>query len=116
MASTGKKSQVPERRRFQRARVDLTGRYTLADRLEYPCRVQDMSPGSVALTAPASGKIGERVVAYIEHIGRLEGVITRIYPLGFAMTIIATSRKRDKLAAQLTWLANRYILDQPRGL
>jgi hypothetical protein len=26
------------------------------------------------------------------------------------MTISATARKRDKLAAQLTWLANRHIL------
>jgi PilZ domain len=29
------------------------------------------------------------------------------------MTISATPRKRDKLAAQLTWLANRHILDLP---
>jgi hypothetical protein len=29
------------------------------------------------------------------------------------MTIAATPRKRDKLAAQLTWLANRHILDLP---
>jgi hypothetical protein len=32
---------------------------------------------------------------------------------GFAMTIGATARKRDKLAAQLTWLANRSILNLP---
>ncbi|HUI14488.1 MAG TPA: PilZ domain-containing protein, partial [Xanthobacteraceae bacterium] len=31
----------------------------------------------------------------------------------FAMTISATARKRDKLAAQLTWLANRHILGLP---
>ena len=29
------------------------------------------------------------------------------------MTISATARKRDKLAAQLTWLANRDILNLP---
>jgi hypothetical protein len=29
------------------------------------------------------------------------------------MTIGATARKRDKLAAQLTWLANRHILGLP---
>jgi hypothetical protein len=29
------------------------------------------------------------------------------------MTISATARKRDKLAAQLTWLANRAILNLP---
>ena len=56
---------------------------------------------------------GERVVAYVDHLGRLEGTIVRVHPSGFAMTIAATSRKRDKLAAQLTWLANRHILDMP---
>ncbi|MCS3567459.1 PilZ domain-containing protein [Bradyrhizobium elkanii] len=50
---------------------------------------------------------------YLDHIGRVEGRITRIIDNGFAMTIGATARKRDKLAAQLTWLANRDILNLP---
>ena len=102
-----------ERRRFQRVRVNLLGRYMLADRREYPCQVQDMSPGGMALVAPVAGKAGERVVAYVDHLGRLEGTIVRVHQTGFAMTIAATSRKRDKLAAQLTWLANRHILNLP---
>jgi hypothetical protein len=102
-----------ERRRFQRVRVNLLGRYMLADRREFPCQVNDMSPGGMALIAPVSGKAGERVVAYIDHLGRLEGTIVRVYPNGFAMSIAATARKRDKLAAQLTWLANRHILNLP---
>jgi hypothetical protein len=102
-----------ERRRFQRVRVNLLGRYMLADRREFPCQVMDMSPGGMALIAPVSGKAGERVVAYIDHLGRLEGTIVRVYPNGFAMSIAATQRKRDKLAAQLTWLANRHILNLP---
>jgi len=53
------------------------------------------------------------VVAYIDHVGRLEGSITRTSPTGFAMTISATPRKREKLAAQLTWLTNRHILGLP---
>jgi len=53
------------------------------------------------------------VIAYIDHLGRLEGTIARLYQNGFAMTVAATPRKRDKLAAQLTWLANRHILNLP---
>ena len=102
-----------ERRRFQRVRVNLLGRYMLADRREFPCQVTDMSPGGMALIAPVTGKAGERVIAYVDHVGRLEGVIARQFPNGFAMTIAATPRKRDKLAAQLTWLANRHILGLP---
>jgi hypothetical protein len=106
-------SRSEERRRHQRVKVNLLGRYMLADRREYPCQVIDMSPGGMALAAPVLGTPGERVIAYVDHLGRLEGKIARMIDNGFAMTISATSRKRDKLAAQLTWLANRQILNLP---
>jgi PilZ domain len=102
-----------ERRRFQRVRVNVLGRYMLSDRNEYACQVANMSPGGMALIVPVSGQEGERVIAYIDHLGRLEGKIARLYQNGFAMTVSATPRKRDKLAAQLTWLANRHILNLP---
>jgi hypothetical protein len=102
-----------ERRRFQRVKVNLLGRYMLADRREFPCQVINMSPGGMALLAPMLGQVGERVIAYVDHVGRLEGTISRLIENGFAMTIAATTRKRDKLAAQLTWLANRHILNLP---
>jgi hypothetical protein len=112
-----KKTQIvplrDERRRFQRVRVNLLGRYMLADRREFPCQVSNMSPGGMILIGPVMGRLQERVIAYVDHVGRLEGVITRRIDDGFAMTIATTVRKRDKLAAQLTWLANRQILNLP---
>jgi PilZ domain len=102
-----------ERRRFQRVKVDLLGRYMLPDRREFPCQVINMSPGGMAVIAPVGGKPGDRVIAYVDHLGRLEGKVARTFENGFAMTIAATARKRDKLAAQLTWLANRHILGLP---
>jgi hypothetical protein len=102
-----------ERRRHQRVKVNLLGRYMLADRREFPCQVVNMSPGGIAMVAPVSGNPGERVIAYVDHLGRLEGKIARLLDNGFAMTVEATLRKRDKLAAQLTWLANRNILNLP---
>src|SRR3984893_1693959 len=116
MALANKKSFLPaaeERRRFQRVRVHLLGRYMLPDRREFPCQIINMSPGGLALLAPGIGNVGDRVIAYLDHIGRVEGKITRIIDNGFAMTVGATARKRDKLAAQLTWLANRDILNLP---
>jgi hypothetical protein len=102
-----------ERRRFQRVRVNLLGRYMLADRREFPCQVVNMSPGGMALIAPVCGAPRERIIAYVDHLGRLEGHVARVFQNGFAVTISATARKRDKLAAQLTWLANRQILGLP---
>lgn len=85
----------------------------LADRQEYPCQTLDISPGGVLLMAPVRGQVGERVVIYLEHVGRIEGEVTRHIPQGFAMSIAAAPRKRDKLASQLTWLANRQALGLP---
>lgn len=116
MSLAQKKLYAPatsERRRFQRVKVHLLGRYMLPDRREFPCQIINMSPGGLALLAPGIGNVGDRVVAYLDHIGRVEGKITRIIDNGFAMTVGATPRKRDKLAAQLTWLANRDILNLP---
>jgi hypothetical protein len=94
-------------------RVKIYGRFMLEDRTEHPCQVVDMSPGNALLRADRVGELGEKVIAYIDHIGRIEGVVTRIAEDGFAMTIIASERKKDKLAAQLTWLANKHELDLP---
>jgi hypothetical protein len=69
-----------ERRRFQRVKVNLLGRYMLADRREFPCQVVNMSPGGMALMAPVVGQPGERVIAYVDHLGRLEGVIATSLP------------------------------------
>jgi hypothetical protein len=116
MTLAQKKSSLPatvERRRFQRVKVHLLGRYMLPDRREYPCQIINMSPGGLAMLAPGIGNVGDRVIAYLDHIGRVEGKITRIIDNGFAMSVGATPRKRDKLAAQLTWLANRDILNLP---
>ncbi|MCB1421664.1 MAG: PilZ domain-containing protein [Nitratireductor sp.] len=98
-------------REFSRVDLTLFGRFMLENRQEYPCQILNMSPGSAALIAPVSGSVGERVIAYVDHVGRLEGKILRLLDGGFAMSVNATERKRDKLAAKLTWLANRHELN-----
>ena len=103
-------AQMPQ---FQRVKVSLLGRYMLTDRREFPCQVLEMSPGDAVVVAPVSGTAGERVVAYIDHLGRIEGGISEVMDGGFRMDVSATSRKRDKMAAQLPWLANKDILNLP---
>jgi len=102
-----------EGRRFQRIRVSALGRYMLADKREFPCQVIEMSPGDAVIIAPMAGKEGERVIAYVDHVGRIEGPITQFIDGGFEMDLVASARKRDKLANQLTWLANKDELNLP---
>jgi len=103
-------AQLP---RFQRVKISVLGRYMLADRREFPCQVLEMSPGDALVIAPVAGQIGEKVIVYLDHLGRIEGSITAGVDGGFVMEVSASSRKRDKMAAQLTWLANKDILDLP---
>ena len=65
-----------EQRRFQRVRVNLLGRYMLADRREFPCQVLDMSLSGAAIacdqvpetgTLITLGKTPSRVVRHIEN-------------------------------------------------
>lgn len=99
--------------RFQRVKVSVLGRYMLADRREFPCQVLEMSPGDARVIAPVSGTVGEKVIAYLDLLGRIEGTITEVVEGGFMMEVVASARKRDKMAAQLTWLANKDILNLP---
>ncbi len=100
-----------ERRRYQRVKLSLLGRCMFTDRRECPCQLLEISPGDAVFISPLSGTIGERVIAYIDNLGRIEGVILERIEHGFVMTISASPRKRDRLADTLTWLANRHVLD-----
>ncbi|MFB9950785.1 PilZ domain-containing protein [Rhizobium puerariae] len=104
---------APSQRAFQRVSVNVSGRLMLATHEEFPCSVVDMSPGDVAFSCLGRPAIGERVIAYLDHIGRLEGTVLALSGDGFAMSINATDRKREKLAAQLTWIANKHELGLP---
>jgi len=102
-----------ERRRFGRVKVCLPGRFMRANRQEFDCMTSDMSPGGVDLTTDEPVEMGERIVAYIEQIGRLEGVVVRELDDGFAISMKLPAPKRERLADQLTWLANRHDLGLP---
>ncbi len=104
---------IAERRRHQRVTVCLTGRFMRSDRREFDCVTIDMSPGGIALASDAIVEPGERIVVYLDHLGRLEGTVARTFFGGFAVQMKLPPAKRGKLADQLTWLANRASLGMP---
>jgi len=80
-----------------------------ADTREHPCELHNISAGGAAIISPVRGEVGERIIIYADEIGRIEGVITRHTKDGFAITITASARKREKLANTLTWLNRRNL-------
>lgn len=103
------------RRRHKRVEIQCLGRFMRADKAEYPCRLENVSVGGAALKSPQSVALGEHVIAYFDEIGRIDGPVTRLIDGGFAMQIQATQHRREKLAAQLTWLINRKALGVPEA-
>jgi PilZ domain-containing protein len=105
--------ELPKPGQYSRVAVHLHGRLMRADHSEHDCVVEFMSPGDAVLACKSMPERGERIVAYLDHVGRIEG---RVYECGtsnFTLSLNATERKRDKLSAQLTWLANKHELGLP---
>ncbi|MEM7398762.1 MAG: PilZ domain-containing protein [Pseudomonadota bacterium] len=94
---------LEERRRFKRVDVSLKGRFMVEDTQEYQCEVFNMSPGGMALWAPYSPRVGERIISYIEQMGGLDGRVARTFEGGFAVEFKISARKRERIANVLTW-------------
>lgn len=101
---------APDRRRHKRFKVSVNGRFMRADRTEHSCSLIDASPGGMAITSTQMVTAGERIIGQFDHLGSVVGTVSRIFPGGFAIALSVTAHKREKLAAQLTWLINRHEL------
>lgn len=99
-----------DRRRHRRVGVTLLGRFMRANKQEYPCKLVDISVGGAGMLSPVVPEMGEKVVAYFDHIGGIEGTVVRAIEGGFGIELNVTPYKREKLAAQITWLINRHEL------
>ncbi|MGB3718222.1 MAG: PilZ domain-containing protein [Hyphomicrobiaceae bacterium] len=97
-----------EQRQYKRYRIVLAGRFMRQNKEEHPCRLKDISCGGAAIVTPVPVEVGERIVAYFEQIGGLEGNVVRTFDGGFAIEFTITQHKREKLATQLEALSGRH--------
>jgi hypothetical protein len=112
---------VRERRRDVRIVVSLPGRYSLAnrrntqgERRQFACRAINISCAAVALAVPVQGVLGERVLADIDHFGKLEGTVERLLDnRGFVVRIAASDEERGKLADKIEWFEKHKNLEVP---
>jgi hypothetical protein len=97
-----------DRREDVRIIVSITGRFSLANRRDrlgerrvFACRAVNVSPRAIALASAASGNLGDRVIAHIEHLGKLDGLIIRVLERGFIMSITSTAEDPDEVQKKL---------------
>ncbi len=94
-------------RRHRRVPLELAGRFMRSNRDEYACTLKDISVGGACVKTDSPAEIGERIVAYFDQLGGLEGIVSRQMPGGFAFQFKVSEHKREKLSAQIMWLLNR---------
>jgi hypothetical protein len=111
---------IVERREDVRIIVNIAGRFSLANRRNahgerrvFACRAVNLSPRSVAVASAVSGKVGERVIAHIDHLGKLEGSVQRVLTRGFVMSVSASAEERERLAGKIEWLEKNKNHDAP---
>jgi len=102
-----------ERRRYGRVALKLPGRYMLSDGQELDCQIIDVSPAGVAIRGPLPGNLGERIVAYFQELGRIEGVVVRSDADWFAIELQVPSSRLQRLAIRIDGLTRRRAAGAP---
>jgi hypothetical protein len=74
-------------------------------------RAVSLSTRTVALTSPVRVAKGDKVVACIDQLGKLEGEVCSLLASGFVMSITATDEDREKLWRKIEWLEQHKNLD-----
>ena len=94
-------------RRHRRLHLAVKGRFLGPGRTEHSCATKDLSAGGAFLECDAALQAGDKIIAYFEHLGGLDCVVTRATSNGVAVQFKTSEHKKEKLAAQIMWLANR---------
>ena len=87
--------------------IVLLGRFMRADHSEHACRARDITTESVRICSEAEVALGERIIAYLDDIGRLEGVVTEIDENGFLLKLMLGRLGREKLQQKLDWVRRK---------
>ena len=107
----GEPGSIRDRRRAQRIDLVLTGRFMTSDQEDYGMQTRNVSCGGALFLSAHKPQPGERVVCYIDGLGRVDGYVARVTDDGFAAAFRTTDYKRDKIADKIIWLANKDELD-----
>ena len=108
----------PETRRV----VSVPGRFSFADvrnargeRRIFGCHAVNHTPHGLVIASLISAKMDARVIAHIDHLGKVDGMVMNVLERGFVMSINAKLEQRRRLAAKIEWLEqhkNSEVRDQ----
>lgn len=81
--------------------MKLNVRFLLDDGHEHNGNVTNISVGGMQVLSDARPAAGSGIIAYVQDLGRLEGIVSRIDDNGFAVRLTLSAMRRDKLEERL---------------
>lgn len=85
----------------------LFGRYMRPDQQEFPCQLSSIDDTQVTVITRGEADFSERLVLYLDEIGRLEGEVIHRTATGFTLGLSLSASQADRLQKRLEWLRNK---------
>ncbi len=94
------------------ASLELSGRYMNANQMEFPCTLNSIDLPDLAIKTSGEFDPGERVIVYLEELGRLEGDVREETDDGFVLCVDMNKPRLVKINERLKSLQNRKTGDE----
>ncbi|MEL6365532.1 MAG: PilZ domain-containing protein [Pseudomonadota bacterium] len=91
-----------ERRKHRRIPVSLEARFLAPDGKERDCTVVNISAGGLRLVSEHEVAKDDKVVLYVEHVGRFDCTVVRPTSNGFAVRFEIQAKKRERTVEALS--------------
>ncbi len=82
------------------------------DHQEYACQVGELDASKIEILANHEVEFGEHIVAYLDQIGRIEGVVSARNEAGFTISLALSGSRLERFQKRLEWLHNRDESDE----
>ena len=82
----------------------LFGRFMLPDMSEHPCQVGKIDADGVDLLTDMPVAKDTSIIAYLDDIGRVDGVVNGKVDAGFHVAFNLTGARRERMEKRIEWL------------
>jgi len=80
----------------------IFGRFMLPDMSEHACQVSELTPEAAVFITTIIPDKDSQIVAYIDEVGRAEGVSGDLVPGGFRIVFSHTGQRKERFASRLS--------------
>lgn len=84
--------------------MNVFGRTMFENGNEIPCQTIRISPDTIEVQCAGKPKKNEKVIFYIDEIGRIEGEVKNVMNDKFNANVIATDSRKEKLFKKMKWV------------